>query len=108
VKRVSVFSSVTTRQIRLQIAADKLTIRAEDLDMSSEAKETISCEYNGEDMEIGFNSRYLADMLSNLGGKEAKFEFSTPNRAGIIKPAEEAEGERMLMLVMPVMLNNYS
>lgn len=108
VKRVSVFSSVTTRQIRLQFMADKLTIRAEDLDMSSEAKETISCEYDGEEMEIGFNSRYLADMLSNLDGNEVRFEFSTPNRAGIIKPAEETGDERMLMLVMPVMLNSYS
>lgn len=108
VRRVSVFSSSTTRQIRLQLQNDKLTIRAEDLDMSSEAKETISCEYSDEDMEIGFNAKYLADVLSNVDGDEAKFEFSTPNRAGIVKPAEEEEGEEMLMLVMPVMLNSYA
>jgi DNA polymerase III subunit beta len=108
VRRVSVFSSTTTRQIRLQLEADKLTIRAEDIDMSSEAKETISCEYGGEGMEIGFNAKYLADVLSNVDGDEAKFEFSTPNRAGIVKPAEEEEGEQMLMLVMPVMLNSYA
>jgi len=108
VKRVSVFSSSTTRQIRLQLSADKLTIRAEDIDMSSEAKETIACDYSFDEMEIGFNAKYLADVLSNVDGDEAKFEFSTPNRAGIVKPVEESEGEEMLMLVMPVMLNNYA
>ncbi len=108
VRRVSVFSSSTTRQIRLQLQSDKITIRAEDLDMSSEAKETISCEYGNDEMEIGFNAKYLGDVLSNVDGDEAKFEFSTPNRAGIVKPAEEDEGEQMLMLVMPVMLNSYA
>lgn len=76
--------------------------------MSSEAKETISCEYNDDAMEIGFNARYLADVLGNVDGDEVKFEFSTPNRAGIVKPAEESEQEQMLMLVMPVMLNSYA
>ncbi|TVR14788.1 MAG: DNA polymerase III subunit beta [Balneolaceae bacterium] len=108
VRRVSVFSSSSTRQIRLQLENDKLTIRAEDLDMSSEAKETITCEYSADSMEIGFNAKYLADVLSNVDGDEAKFEFSTPNRAGIVKPAEEEDGEEMLMLVMPVMLNSYA
>lgn len=108
VRRVSVFSSTSSRQIRLQVSTDKLTIRAEDLDMSSEAKETISCEYTDEEMEIGFNANYLAAVLSNVDGEEAYFEFSTPNRAGIVKPAEEKDGEEMLMLVMPVMLNSYA
>ncbi|MEX0944533.1 MAG: DNA polymerase III subunit beta [Balneolaceae bacterium] len=107
VRRVSVFSSSTTRQIRLQVQKDKLTIRAEDLDMSSEAKETISCDYSADEMEIGFNAKYLADVLNNVDGDEAKFEFSTPNRAGIVKPAKEDDSEQMLMLVMPVMLNSY-
>ena len=108
VKRVSVFSSTTTRQIRLQLGHDKLTIRAEDLDMSSEAKEVISCDYNEGEMEIGFNAKYLSDVLSNVDGEEAKFEFSSPNRAGIVKPVNEEDGEEMLMLVMPVMLNSYA
>lgn len=108
VRRVSVFSSTTTRQIRLQLGNDKITIRAEDLDMSSEAKETISCDYGSGEMEIGFNAKYLADVLSNVDGEEARFEFSSPNRAGIVKPAEEGDGEEMLMLVMPVMLNSYA
>ncbi|MEX2585664.1 MAG: DNA polymerase III subunit beta [Balneolaceae bacterium] len=108
VRRVSIFSSSTTRQIRLELARDKMTIRAEDLDMSSEAKETIACDFDDEGMEIGFNAKYLADVLNNIEGEEVRFEFSTPNRAGIVKPAEEQEGEEMLMLVMPVMLNSYA
>lgn len=108
VRRVSVFSSTTTRQIRLEMGPDKVTIRAEDLDMSSEAKETVACEYSNDTMEIGFNARYLADVLNNVDGEEVKFEFSTPNRAGIVKPSSEEDGEQMLMLVMPVMLNSYA
>lgn len=108
VRRVSIFSSTTTRQIRLQVENDRLTIRAEDLDMSSEAKETIACEYDDDGMEIGFNAKYLADVLSNIDDDEVNFEFSTPNRAGIVKPWEESESEDILMLVMPVMLNSYS
>jgi DNA polymerase-3 subunit beta len=108
VKRVAIFSSTTTRQIRLQLGSDKLTIRAEDLDMSSEAKETISCEYSNEEMEIGFNAKYLGDVLSNIDDEEVTFEFSSPNRAGIVKPSEENENEDILMLVMPVMLNSYA
>ncbi|HEX6983135.1 MAG TPA: DNA polymerase III subunit beta [Balneolaceae bacterium] len=108
VKRVAIFSSTTTRQIRLQMNPDKLTIRAEDIDMSSEAKETIACEYSADEMEIGFNAKYLADVLSNIDGDEVNFEFSTPNRAGIVKPSDEDDDEQMLMLVMPVMLNSYA
>lgn len=108
VRRVSVFSSSTTRQIRLEVGPDKLTIRAEDLDMSSEARETVSCDYSDDEIEIGFNAKYLADVLSNVDTNEVRFQFSTPNRAGIVKPSEEEDGEEMLMLVMPVMLNSYA
>lgn len=108
VKRVSIFSSSSTHQVRLSLEPNKLTIKAEDIDMSSEAKETIQCEYENEGMEIGFNARYLGDVLGNIEDDQVNFEFSSPNRAGILKPAEEQEEESILMLVMPVMLNNYS
>lgn len=108
VKRVSIFSSSSTHQVRLQLNDSRLTIKAEDIDLSSEAKETITCEYKSESMEIGFNARYLADVLSNIEDEEVHFEFSSPNRAGILKPVEEKENESILMLVMPVMLNNYA
>lgn len=108
VRRVAIFSSSSTRQVRLEMADDKLTISAEDIDMSSEAKETVACEYNSDPMIIGFNARYLSDVLSNIEDDDVTFEFSTPNRAGIVKPATQAENEEILMLVMPVMLNSYS
>lgn len=107
VRRVSIFSSSSTRQIRLQLNPDQVTICAEDIDMSSEAKESIECEYNFDPMEIGFNSRYLADVLGNVDDPEVLFEFSTPNRAGIVKPSVQDEDSEILMLVMPVMLNTY-
>jgi DNA polymerase-3 subunit beta len=108
VKRVAIFSSTSTHQVRLQLEPGKLTIKAEDIDLSSEAKETITCDYKDEAMEIGFNARYLADVLSNIEDQEVLFEFSTPNRAGILKPVNKKDDESILMLVMPVMLNNYA
>lgn len=108
VRRVSIFSSTTTRQIRLELSSDKLTIRAEDLDMSSAAKEVVNCEYSDEDFEIGFNAKFLGDVLNNIDDEEVKFEFSTPNRAGIVRPTNKQENEDILMVVMPVMLNSYS
>ncbi len=108
VKRVAVFSSSTTRQIRLEMKSDEIVVSAEDLDMSSEAKENIASEYSDEPMEIGFNARYLMDVLNNIDDPEVMFEFSTPNRAGIVRPSVQDDDEEMLMLVMPVMLNSYS
>lgn len=107
VRRVSVYSSSSTRQIRIELKADEIIVSAEDLDMSSEARESISSEYADEPMEIGFNARYLMDVLNNIDDPEVIFEFSTPNRAGIVRPSEQDEDEDMLMLVMPVMLNSY-
>lgn len=108
VKRVSIFSSTTTRQIRLQLGNDEVEICAEDIDMSSEAKETIGCEYSDGEMVIGFNAKYLADVLNNVDDEDVRFEFSTPNRAGIVKPSAQNDKQEMLMLVMPVMLNTYA
>ena len=76
--------------------------------MSSEAKETIACEYSNDELEIGFNAKYLGDVLSNIDDDEVSFEFSSPNRAGIVRPSEKSDHEEILMVVMPVMLNNYS
>ena len=107
IRRVSLFANKTTHQVRLKIAGSELHISAEDLDFANSAIERMSCNYNGEDMEIGFNSRFLMDMLSNLAIPEIIIELSAPNRAGILVPAErEDEGEDILMLVMPVMLNS--
>jgi DNA polymerase-3 subunit beta len=107
IRRVSIFSNKTTHQIRLKIAGSELQISAEDLDFSNEASERLTCEYNGEDMEIAFNSKFLAEMISNLDGENINLEMSAPNRAGILLPSEkDNKDEDILMLVMPVMINN--
>ncbi len=106
VKRVSIFSSKTTHQIRLKMAGTSLQISAEDIDYSNKANEHLNCEYQGDDMQIGFNSRFLTEMLSNLNSNEILIEMSMPNRAGILTPIDGTdEGEHITMLVMPVMLN---
>ena len=107
VRRVSIFSNKTTHQVRLKIAGSELHISAEDLDFANEANERLSCQFDGEDMEIGFNARFLSEMLSNLSSENVTVEMSAPNRAGILFPTEkENASEEILMLVMPVMLNN--
>ena len=107
VRRVSIFSSKTTHQIRLKMAGTELNISAEDLDFANKADERLSCDYQGDDMQIGFNSRFLSEMLNNLNSNEVLIEMSLPNRAGILTPIDGTdEGEQVTMLVMPVMLNN--
>ena len=106
VRRVSIFSSKTTHQIRLKMAGTELNISAEDLDYSNKADERLHCDYQGDDMQIGFNSRFLSEMLNNLNSNDVLIEMSLPNRAGILTPIDGTEeGEQVTMLVMPVMLN---
>jgi DNA polymerase-3 subunit beta len=107
VRRVSIFSNKTTHQIRLKIAGAELNISAEDIDYSNKAEERLTCDYQGDDMQIGFNSRFLSEMLGNLNADEVQLEMSMPNRAGILTPIDGLdEGETVTMLVMPVMLNS--
>ncbi|UAB80892.1 DNA polymerase III subunit beta [Marixanthomonas sp. SCSIO 43207] len=107
VRRVSIFSNKTTHQIRLKIAGSELNISAEDVDYSNKAEERLTCDYQGDDMQIGFNSRFLTEMLNNLTSDDVSLEMSLPNRAGILTPVDGLdEGEQVTMLVMPVMLNN--
>ena len=107
VRRVSIFSNKTTHQIRLKIAGAELNISAEDIDYSNKAEERLTCEYQGDDMQIGFNSRFLTEMLNNLNADDVQLEMSLPNRAGILTPIDGLdEGEKVTMLVMPVMLNS--
>ncbi len=107
VRRVSIFSNKTTHQIRLKIAGAELNISAEDIDYSNKAEERLTCDYQGDDMQIGFNSRFLTEMLNNLNSDDVQLEMSMPNRAGILTPVDGLdEGEHITMLVMPVMLNS--
>jgi len=106
VRRVSIFSNKTTHQIRLKIAGAELNISAEDIDYSNKAEERLTCDYQGDDMQIGFNSRFFVEMLNNLNANDVQLEMSLPNRAGILTPIDGLdEGEKVTMLVMPVMLN---
>lgn len=107
VRRISIYSNKTTHQVRLRITGSELQISAEDLDFSNEANERLGCQYEGEDMEIGFNARFLVEMLNNIDSDEITMELSTPNRAGLLMPTSTEGEENILMLVMPVMLNNY-
>lgn len=106
VRRVSIFSNKTTYQIRLKIAGASLQISAEDFDYSNSAEERLDCDYQGDDIQIGFNSRFLIEMLNGLECDEVKLSMSLPNRAGLLTPLDHTEeGEEITMLVMPVMLN---
>ncbi len=106
-KRISIYSNRTTHQVRLKITGSELLISAEDLDFSNEANERLVCEHVGDDIEIGFNARFLIEMLGNIESKQIELHLSAPNRAGLIIPQDQDENEDILMLVMPVMLNNY-
>jgi len=106
IKRVSIFSNQTTYQVKFKIAGSELTLSAEDLDYSNEAKERLTCHYEGTDLEIGFNSKFMVEMLNNLETDQVMVEMSEPNRAGLLSPVDnDNKEEDILMLVMPVMLN---
>ena len=81
-------------------------IKAEDIDFNNKSEETLDCNYNGSDISIGFNSKFIVEMLSNLSSDSIKLELSSPSRAGIISPSISIDdNEDIIMLVMPIMLN---
>ena len=104
-RRVSVFSNKSTNQVALSISGSELQLAAQDVDFSFEGNERMKCQYNGEDLMIAFNARFLIEMLSAAESDEITMELSTPTKAGIIKPTDLDENEELLMLVMPLMLN---
>ena len=104
-RRVSIFSNKSTNQVALNISGSELQLTAQDVDFSFEGNERMKCQYDGEDMQIAFNARFLIEMLSATDIDEVRMELSTPTKAGIIKPQEQGENEDVLMLVMPLMLN---
>jgi len=105
-RRVSVFSNKSTNQVALTITGSELQLTAQDVDFSFEGNERMACQYDGEDLAIAFNARFLIEMLNAAETTEINIELSTPTKAGIIKPTEMEENEDLLMLVMPLMLNN--
>ena len=105
-KRVSVFSNQASNLVKLSLTGNQLNISAQDIDFSISANERLSCQYEGEDMEIGFKSTFLIEILANLASDDVVLEMSDPTRAGILLPSEaQNESEDTLMLLMPMMIN---
>ncbi len=105
-KRIAIYANKTTNQVALDVTEKTLTVSAQDLDFSNEATEQLPCTFEGNPMRIAFNAKFLAEMLGILDTEEVKMQLSTPSRAGILTPVEENSDFDILMLVMPVMLNN--
>lgn len=104
-RRVAIFSNKSTNQVVLSIAGSELELTAQDVDFSFEGDERMKCRYDGEDLAIAFNAKFLIEMLSAADSDDIKIELSTPTKAGIIKPTEKEDNEELMMLVMPLMLN---
>ncbi|MEI8134869.1 MAG: DNA polymerase III subunit beta [bacterium] len=103
-KRVMIFSDQDTHQIRMQLGTNKITITADNAEEGADAKEEIACDYNHDDLVIGFNGKFVEEALSHVDGDDVTLKFSTPTRATIIEPVKQSK-EEILMLVMPVRLN---
>lgn len=105
-KRVAVFANNGTAQLRLALSENSIKISAQDIDFSTSAEETISCNYSGTPMAIGFKAPFLIDLLGSIVSDEVQLKLADPTRAGLILPAENAENEDVLMLLMPMLLND--
>ncbi len=104
-RRVSIFSNKSTNQVALNISGSELQLTAQDVDFSFEGTERMKCQYTGEDIVIAFNAKFLIEMLAAADSPDVNLELSTPTKAGLIKPSEQDDDEELLMLVMPLMLN---
>src|SRR6185437_9746123 len=104
-RRTVIFSNKTTNQVRFKITGSELQIMAQDLDFSNEAQERLNCDFEGTDMEIGFNAKFLIDMLGILESDEVVMSLSEYNRPGLLRPLDQNPGEEILMLLMPIVLS---
>ena len=105
-KRVSVFSNQASNLIKLQISENQIFISAQDIDFSISAEETINCQYADDQIKIGFKSAFLIEILNNINSSDVIVELTDPSRAGIILPFENEDNEDILMLLMPMLLND--
>ena len=103
--RVSIFSSQSSNLVKLHLTSNEVVISAQDIDFSISAFEKLNCQYEGQEMEIGFKSVFLADILDNISSDDIVIEMSDPSRAALILPIEKSENEDELMLLMPMMIN---
>jgi len=105
-RRISLFSSKTTNQVVFKLNKNKLKLSAKDLDYSNEASEDLTCQYDGDAMEIAFNAKFVLEILGALEDDDVEFQLANASRAGLIEPADKANGVDVTMLVMPIMLNS--
>ncbi len=105
-KRVSIFSSPASSLIKLNLSEGRMLISAQDIDFSYAAEEMVACQYEGSELNIGFKATYLIEILGNISSDEVVFELADPSRAGVLVPLENEENEDLLMLLMPMMLND--
>jgi len=105
IKRMMLFSSSNTKQVKLSISKNNIEVSAEDIDLGSDAVETIACEYSGDKIDIGFNTQYVSDILTHINDENVVFKLHSPTKACIIEPATMQEGEDLMLLLMPVRLN---
>ena len=106
VKRMMLFSTANSKQVKFSISSNNLEVSAEDIDHGSSAKENIECEYKGDTMDIGFNTGYVNDVLTHINDEQVIFKLHSPTKACIIKPSKTEENEELMLLLMPVRLNN--
>ena len=104
-RRVIPFASESTQLIKLRLSLNNIELNSEDIDFATSAYEDVACEYNGAQMSIGFKGSTLFEILNNIESEEVVIELADPSRAGVIKPSEQPEGEDVLMLIMPMLLN---
>ena len=103
--RVSLFANQASNLVKLHLSNNEMVVSAQDIDFSISAFEKLSCQYDGDEMEIGFKSVFLSDILDNLSSGDIIIEMSDPSRAAILLPFEKEENEEELMLLMPMMIN---
>lgn len=106
VRRVSILSSAQTHQVRLEMNNDRVVLSASSQEIGGEAREELEAEYSGNEMVVGYNSNYLLDILRRIDSEQVLFELDGPMAAGIIRPAEQPEGEDYLCLLMPLRIND--
>jgi DNA polymerase-3 subunit beta len=105
IKRMMLFSSSSSKQVKFSINKNNIVVSAEDIDLGSNAVEKISCEYSGEQMDIGFNTQYVNDILTHVDDDDVLFKLHSPTKACIIEPGKKQDGEDLMLLLMPVRLN---
>ena len=105
-ERVAIYANKSTQQMRFKVSGEQLSLIVEDLDFSNEAKETFSCTHTGEDIEIGFNVRFMIDIFQHMSSEKLCVQVEDPEKAALVLPVEESQETKHLALIMPIMLDN--